>query len=68
MEGSTGRQPRVLRVEQGFECSRLDNALLASAYQHVVPSVRCQVGRHDADAEQDHKNICLSQQLIAKGA
>ena len=41
MDGSTYHRPLFLRVERGFECSRLENDLLASAYEHVVPVLRC---------------------------
>jgi len=68
MDGFTGRQPRILRVEHGFECSRLENALLASAYQRVVPDVQRRVVEHPTETERDPSNVCHFQQLIAKGA
>ena len=39
MEGSSKRRIR-LQVEQGFEVSRLEKQLLASAYEHAVPEAR----------------------------
>jgi len=68
MDGSTSRQGRVLRIEQAFECSRLENALLASAYQHVVSSIRFRVVACDAESEQVRVDIGNPRQLIAKGA
>ncbi len=44
MEGFTVAAERNLTVEHGFECSRLEQALLAQAYQKVVPGVRRRVG------------------------
>lgn len=43
MEGSRAAAVRNLDVEHDFECSRLEQALLAQAYQKVVPAVRRRV-------------------------
>ncbi len=44
MEGSQAAAVRRLGVGHRFECSRLEQALLAQAYQRVVPGVRRRVG------------------------
>jgi hypothetical protein len=49
MEGSTAVAVRRLGVEHDFECSRLEQALLARAYQRVVPRVRRRVGGRDTE-------------------
>jgi hypothetical protein len=70
MDGSTCRRPLLLRVERGFECSRLENDLLASAYEHVVPILRHQFSggrRSDWPLAYEESSSHL-QQPIAKGA
>jgi hypothetical protein len=70
MDGSTCCRPLLLRVERGFECSRLENDLLASAYEHVVPILQ----RHlSGVCRSDWPLACEKssgdlQQPIAKGA
>jgi hypothetical protein len=70
MDGSTCRRPLLLRVERGFECSRLENDLLASAYEHVVPILQC----HLFDVRRSARSLACEmssnhlQQPIAKGA
>jgi hypothetical protein len=49
MEGSTAAVVRRLGVEQRFECSRLEKALLAQAYQRIVPGVRQRIGPREAE-------------------
>ena len=44
MEDFTAAAKRKLDVEHDFECSRLEIALLARAYQRIVPGVRRRVG------------------------
>jgi hypothetical protein len=70
MDGSTCRRPLVLRVERDFECSRLENDLLAAAYEHVVPILR---RRLSGVCRSDWPRTCETpsshlQQPIAKGA
>ncbi len=70
MDGSTCRRPLLLRVERDFECSRLENDLLASAYEHVVPILRCDLS---GIRPRDWPSACERsrnglQQPIAKGA
>ena len=40
MEGGKRRTGPVRRVERSFECSRLAELLLISAYERVVPVIR----------------------------
>ena len=68
MEGSTCRQPRILRVQQGFECSRLEHALLASAYEQVVPVVRRRLPARQGDTHRELRKFCDLQQPVSKGA
>ncbi len=69
MEGSTDRRPLVLRVEQGFECSRLENELLASAYERLIPILRCRLsGRLVNSRASLRQHGVHLQQPIAKGA
>ena len=51
MEGFTAEAERKLDVEHDFECSRLEIALLAQAYQRVVPGVRRRVGPRPSEAQ-----------------
>jgi len=47
MEGSKADAVRKPAVEHRFECSRLEKALLARAYERLVPRIRrlvCQRG------------------------
>jgi hypothetical protein len=70
MDDSIGRCPLLLRVERGFECSRLENDLLASAYEHVVPTLRrclSEVRQSDRPLTCEKSSSRL-QQPIAKGA
>ena len=45
MEGGKRRTRPVRRVERSFECSRLAEQLLISAYERVVPVIRHPVRR-----------------------
>lgn len=40
MEGTKRKSNRILKVERGFEWSRLEGQVLASAYEHVLPIIR----------------------------
>ena len=51
MEGSTAVMVRKLGVEHRFECSRLEKALLARAYQRIVPGVRRRIGPREAKTQ-----------------
>ena len=48
MEGSAAAAVRRMGVEHSFECSRLEQALLAEAYQRIVPGIRRRTGKRDA--------------------
>ena len=69
MEGSTDRCPLILRVEQGFECSRLENELLASAYERLIPIMRRRLSSLLVDSRASlRQHGANHQQPIAKGA
>jgi len=40
MEGRSPRKKTKLRVQREFECSRVEQAVLASAYQTILPDDR----------------------------
>ena len=40
MEGRSQRNGRTIRVQREFECSRLEQAMLAEAYRRVLPNDR----------------------------
>lgn len=63
MEGSTAFAVPRLSVEHGFECSRLEQALLARAYQQVVPNVR----RRIVGRETEVRNSATWMYTLAKG-
>jgi hypothetical protein len=69
MEGSTDRCPLILRVGRGFECSRLEYELLASAYERLIPILRRRLSGPliTSPAELRHHGA-NHQQRIAKGA
>ena len=69
MEGSTDRCSLILRVEQGFECSRLENELLASAYERLIPIMRRRLSGLLADSRASLRPYGANhQQFIGKGA
>jgi hypothetical protein len=41
MEGSKRRSGWIPKVERGFEWSRLEDELLAAAYEHALPMLQC---------------------------
>ena len=51
MEGSIAGVVRKPAVEHCFECSRLEKALLARAYEEVVPATRRRVGQQVAEMQ-----------------
>lgn len=69
MEGSS-RSPRDrLPVERSFEVSRLEQQLLANAYELAVPVItRSLPGRTTVAAEKPHVLIPGSGSPLAKGA
>jgi len=40
MKGTKHPSDRIVKVERSFEWSRLENQLMTSAYEHVLPIVR----------------------------
>ena len=40
MEDAKRKSKRVLRIERGFEWSRIEEHVMASAYEHVLPILR----------------------------
>ncbi len=40
MEGRSQRNGRTIRVQREFECSRLEQAMLAEAYRRILPNDR----------------------------
>ena len=40
MEGESPRKETRLRVQREFECSRIEQSLLAAAYQTILPADR----------------------------
>ena len=40
MEDTKRKSDRVLKVERGFEGSRLEGQMMASAYERVLPIIR----------------------------
>jgi len=69
MEGSTDQHPRIQRVERGFECSRLESELLASAYERLIPILRRRLSRLLVDSLASlGRHGVHHQQPIAKGA
>jgi hypothetical protein len=47
MEGSKAGAVRKPAVEHRFECSRLEKALLARAYERLMPRIRRLVGQQE---------------------
>jgi len=45
MEDAKRRSDRILGVERGYEWSRLERDIMASAYEHVLPAVRAAPGK-----------------------
>jgi len=45
MEDAKRRSGRILGVERGYEWSRLERDIMASAYEHVLPAFRAAPGK-----------------------
>ena len=56
MEGSKAAAVRIKVVEHDFECSRLEQALLAQAYRKIVPGVRRRVGVRETATHTSPRN------------
>jgi len=69
MEGSTAVAVRKPAVEHRFECSRLEKALLARAYERLVPRIRRVVVSQGAETPTPWQNDKLEERIhsVAKG-
>ena len=67
MEGSAAAAVQYLGVEHGFECSRLEQALLAQAYQKIVPGVRRRIGVRETEMHASPRNPTGRMHTLAKG-
>jgi len=67
MEGSRAAAVRNLGVEHDFECSRLEQALLAQAYQKVVPAVRRRIGDRKTQVHTSPINPAARTHTLARG-
>ena len=43
MEGRSRRTKRTYRVHRKFECSRIENAVLAEVYRRILPDERLEL-------------------------
>jgi len=66
MEGSTAVAVRRLGVEHDFECSRLEQALLARAYQQLVPIIRRRISGRNTEIRNSAMRTCTTY-TVAKG-
>ena len=67
MEGFRGAAVRNLDVEHDFECSRLEQALLAQAYQKVVPEVRRRIGGREIKTHTSPLDPAARMHTLARG-
>jgi hypothetical protein len=67
MEGSTATAVRNFNVEHDFECSRLEQALLAHAYLRVVPEVRRRIGVRETKTPTSPLNPVAGMHTMARG-
>lgn len=67
MEGSTAAAVRKLGVEHRFECSRLEQALLARAYEKIVPGVRRRIGARQTETQTSSRGSAARMHALAKG-
>jgi hypothetical protein len=67
MEGSRSTAVRTLAVERDFECSRLEKALLAQAYERVVPVVRRRGGQRKPEGQTPLPRSAERMQQVATG-
>ena len=50
MEGRPLRRKRRFRVHREFECSRIEQAMLAAAYRRILPDDRLSLAERNGDA------------------
>jgi hypothetical protein len=55
MEGRSPRRKGRFRVQREFECSRIEQAMLAAAYERILPDDRLTFVEHIIDLG-DHAN------------
>jgi len=67
MEGFAAAAVRRMGVERSFECSRLEQALLAQAYQRIVPGVRRRIGVREAGRHPSPRHPAARLHTLAKG-
>ena len=67
MEGPRAAAVRKVAVEHCFECSRLEQALLAQAYQKIVPGVRRRIGVRETGTHASPRNPAAGRHTLAKG-
>lgn len=49
MEGRSPKRKRRFRVHREFECSRIEQAMLAAAYRRILPKERLSFVQRDDD-------------------
>jgi len=67
MEGSRAAAVQKMVVEHGFECSRLEQALLARAYQRIVPGIRRRIGVRKTATHGSPRYPAARMHTLAKG-
>ena len=67
MEGSRAAAVRKMAVEHGFECSRLEQALLAEAYERIVPGVQRRIAIRETATHASPRNPAARMHTLAKG-
>lgn len=67
MEGSKAAAVRRMAIEHRFECSRLEQALLAQAYQKIVPDVRRRIGVRETGTHASPSKPAARMHTLAKG-
>lgn len=67
MEGPRTAEVRKVAVEHRFECSRLEQALLAQAYRKVVPDIRQRIGLRETGTHASPRNPAARRHTLAKG-
>lgn len=68
MEGSCRSPQDRLPVERSFEVSRLEQQLLASAYELAVPVITRSLPGRKTAAQKPHGSVTDSESPLAKGA
>ncbi len=72
MEDTKRKSDRILKVERGFEWSRIEGQVMTSAYEHVLPTLRASPGgsaTEQAKAGSNGRNRATSdQRRCAEGA